>query len=130
MINWIKKLFNNNDQTVAQQADQIKQLQQQTEQLQQLLEKKTVSSKGGPTDENVPWVNLKSAEYDPATGFRIDLDWNDAFIKQLKDNGIDGPNEDVIIQKWLAFLYEDVVKKLGSKQELDKEEKNIVSDYE
>lgn len=128
MFNWIKKLFNNNE-TVVQQADQIKRLQAQTEQLQQLLEKKTTNSKSAPND-SAPWVNLKSAEYDPATGFRIDLDWNDAFIQQLKDSGIDGPNEDIIIQKWLAFLYEDILKKLGSKQELEREEKNIVSDYE
>lgn len=59
-----------------------------------------------PTTE--PWVEIKGSKVDPVKGIQIELDWNSEFIKYLQQAGIDGPSEDVIIQKWLAFLYNDM----------------------
>lgn len=35
----------------------------------------------------------------------LKIDWNDEFIKELKANGYNGANEDVIIQQYLATLH-------------------------
>lgn len=52
-----------------------------------------------------PWVEIKGDKIDPVKGIQIELDWNDAFIQYLKDNGLAGKDEDTIVQKWLAMLY-------------------------
>lgn len=57
----------------------------------------------------VPWVEIKSANFNETTGIQIELDWNDAFVSYLRDNGITGATEELIVQKWLAFLYDDLV---------------------
>lgn len=35
----------------------------------------------------------------------LKIDWNDEFIKELKANGYNGANEEVIIQQYLATLH-------------------------
>ena len=61
-----------------------------------------------------PWVEIRSADFDPVKGFKIELDWNDAFIQHLKDSGLQGRDDEVIVQKWLGFLYGNVVDRLES----------------
>lgn len=51
-----------------------------------------------------PWVEVKGIVHDPKKGIRIELDWNDAFVKHLRDNGFDGPDDDGIVQKYVAIL--------------------------
>ncbi|PPD55737.1 MAG: hypothetical protein CTY12_00325 [Methylotenera sp.] len=59
-----------------------------------------------------PWVEVVGESIDPVRGIQIKLDWNDAFIQYLKENGITGKDEDTAIQKWLALLYHDLVDNL------------------
>lgn len=59
-----------------------------------------------------PWVEIKSAVIDPVKGIQIELDWNAAFVQYLRDNGMTGQDDETIVQKWLAFLYEDLVNRL------------------
>ena len=59
-----------------------------------------------------PWVEIKSAVIDPVKGIQIELDWNGAFVQYLRDNGMTGQDDETIVQKWLAFLYEDLVNRL------------------
>lgn len=59
-----------------------------------------------------PWVEIKSDGIDEVKGIQIELDWNEAFIQYLKEAGIKGPNEDAIVQKWIAFLYQDLIERL------------------
>lgn len=59
-----------------------------------------------------PWVEVIGESIDPVRGIQIKLDWNDAFIQYLKENGITGKDEDTAIQKWLALLYHDLVNNL------------------
>ena len=76
-----------------------------------------------------PWVEIKSADYSEVKGIHIELDWNEAFIQYLKDNGIKGKDEESIVQKWLAFLYQDLIEKLEQKV-IDKSDKPRVSDFQ
>lgn len=50
-----------------------------------------------------PWVEIQSWA-DTPEGARVELEWNDAFVEYLKQNGIEGTNEEQIVQKWVALL--------------------------
>lgn len=82
---------------VSQQLDGFKQKQEEDDAIRTSTE---------------PWVVIKSAKADPVKGIAIELDWNDAFIQYLKDNGIQASSEEILVQKWLAFLYDDLINKL------------------
>jgi hypothetical protein len=75
-----------------------------------------------------PWVEVVGESIDPIQGIEIRLDWNPAFVQYLKDNGIDGKDEDVIVQHWLALLYQDLFQKLDQKV-IDESDKKTVSDF-
>ena len=78
-----------------------------------------------------PWVEIRSADFSEVKGIQIALDWNDAFIQNLKESGLKGSNDEEIVQKWLAFLYQDLVQRLESKSiDLKAEDTNLISDYE
>jgi predicted nuclease with TOPRIM domain len=76
-----------------------------------------------------PWVEIKSESVDPVKGIQIELDWNEAFIQYLKDAGLKARDEETIVQKWLAFLYQDLIEKL-EKQVIDNSDKPRVNDFE
>jgi hypothetical protein len=76
-----------------------------------------------------PWVEIKSESVDPVKGIQIELDWNEAFIQYLKDAGIKARDEETAVQKWLAFLYQDLIEKL-EKQVIDNSDKPRVNDFE
>lgn len=60
-------------------------------------------------DSDEPWVEVKATVIDPKHGAKIELDWNPAFITYLKAAGINGADEDVIINKYIALLLKDIV---------------------
>lgn len=76
-----------------------------------------------------PWVEIKSDRLDPVKGIHIELDWNDAFVQYLKDNGIKGRDDETVVQKYLAFLYEDLINRLEQKV-IDNSDKPRVNDFE
>lgn len=75
-----------------------------------------------------PWIEVIGESIDPVRGIEIRLDWNDAFIQYLKENGITGKDEDVIVQKYVAFLYQDLIDKFEQRI-IDNSDKITVSDY-
>jgi hypothetical protein len=75
-----------------------------------------------------PWVEIKSAEYNEIHGFKIELDWNEAFIQYLKESGIKGRNEEEVVQKWLGFLYGDLIEKL-ERTAIDKADTKRTNDF-
>jgi len=85
-------------------------------------------------DSPNPWVELRSADFDETRGTRIELDWNDAFIQQLKESGIKGSCDEEFVQKWLAFLYQEVIQRLEEKvvdiKDDDKQSGKKISDYQ
>lgn len=78
-----------------------------------------------------PWVEIKSADYSEVKGIQIELDWNEAFIQYLKDNGMKGRDDETIVQKWLAFLYQDLIERLENiaNQQADARRRVNDSDY-
>lgn len=76
-----------------------------------------------------PWIEIKSADFDTVKGIHIELDWNVAFVQYLKDSGFKGRDDEVIVQKWLAFLYEDLIGRLEQKV-VDESDKPRVNDFE
>lgn len=64
-------------------------------------------------DESVvPYFVLTTERTDEVKGLEIEMDWNEAFVQHLRDAGHTGRTDEVLIQKWLAMLYEDVIDKL------------------
>lgn len=51
-----------------------------------------------------PWVEVIGNSYDSEKNLKVQLDWNDAFIRYLRVNGFTGATDDVVVQKWLAGL--------------------------
>ena len=40
--------------------------------------------------------------------FEIEMDWNDAFIKYLRQHGFRGANEEILVQQWLASIHKEI----------------------
>jgi hypothetical protein len=75
-----------------------------------------------------PWVEIKSADFDAVRGFKIELDWNEAFIQHLKESGVKGKTEEEVVQRWLGFLYGDLVDKL-ERSVIDNSDKPTTNDF-
>ncbi len=61
-----------------------------------------------------PWFNLIGGEYDATRGMNLNMDWNTAFVNQLKLQGYNGINEFQIVASWLANLAATQQSKLGA----------------
>lgn len=77
-----------------------------------------------------PWIEIASESYDPVKGIALGLDWNDAMIQYLKDNGISGVTDEDTIRKYIAFLYEDLVAKLEAAVTEQSTSKGKIADFE
>lgn len=88
------------DQELAEINDQLTFLRKESE--------KAAEQK----NSNEPWVDVRSAEFNTERGVQIELDWNDAFISYLKENGFKGKTELLIVQRWLILLYGDMITRL------------------
>lgn len=106
---------------VNQLRDNVDSVKQNNEALQQELskaEEQIEQFKQAEAEEEAkrngtePWVEIRSAHTDPVKGIQIELDWNEAFVQYLRDNGINGQDDETIVQKWLAFLYEDLMTRM------------------
>ena len=64
-----------------------------------------------------PYVSIIGEHIDPENGIELALDWNDEFIKYLKHHGYVGTSDELIVQKWLQSLYEDMSLKMGEKNQ-------------
>lgn len=65
-------------------------------------------------DSKEPWVTIIG---DTVTeeGIQLALDWNDAFVKYLKSQGVAGIDETQVVQRWLAMISKQVADKLGER---------------
>jgi len=59
-------------------------------------------------NSDVPFVEIISDGYDPELGVQLQLDWNAAFIKELKSKGYRGRNERDIVNKWLTAVHKQL----------------------
>lgn len=59
-----------------------------------------------------PWVDVVSVkmqdEKDPSSGY-FELDWNDAFVRQLVESGYSGRTDEEIVEQWFNDLCRGVV---------------------
>lgn len=52
-----------------------------------------------------PWVTITGNEDKEQPGIiKVEIDWNDAFIKLLRKNGYKGTDDETIIQHYLAVI--------------------------
>jgi hypothetical protein len=58
-----------------------------------------------------PWVEVM-ADVRDSNGLGIRLEWNDAFVAYLKENGINGTDQDQVVQKYIALLLRDAADKM------------------
>lgn len=65
---------------------------------------------------NQPWVTILGESIDEEKGLRIEMDWNDAFIKYLRQNGYTGANDDAVVSNWLAQLYRHLISQMDTKE--------------
>lgn len=141
----ITNIFTGSSQTILALNQRLNELQQTNETLQQSIksmETKTETLAGELNqykakeeedkqrqNSKEPWVEIKSADNtigeDGSNSIKIDLDWNDAFIEYLKSNGITGPNDDTIVQKWLSLLYQDIALQLEQRAIRDTSEGTV-----
>lgn len=72
----------------------------QQENLKKLMERAETALK----ESDVPYVRLVSDQYDPKEGFKIELEWNKAFIAELRKAGYTGATEEDLVQGWLHVV--------------------------
>lgn len=77
-----------------------------------LTRKVIVKETGVDYKSDEPQVAIVSSGLDPSRGIKLELDWNDAFIRYLKAAGFEGPDDDTIVQKWLATIYKDLAMRI------------------
>ena len=54
-----------------------------------------------------PWVDIQGW-VQTEQGIRVELDWNDAMVKYLRDEGISGTDDEQVVQKWVTMLMHDM----------------------
>lgn len=72
-----------------------------------------VRKKGVVSDTETPHVEIIGDGVDPKEGIKIELDWNDAFIDYLKDNGYKGTDDESIVQLWITHLYQNITESMS-----------------
>lgn len=93
------------ERKIEEQQKQLEEQQKQFEEQQSATaEREFHPDRERYKNSTTPWVEIVGEEIDPDKGIRIKLDWNDAFIKHLKDNNFQGSDEVGIVQKWLANI--------------------------
>lgn len=68
-----------------------------------------------------PWVEIEGW-VETAQGVRVELEWNDAFVAYLREQGIPGTDEDQVVQRWVAMLLYDMANQMDEKAEGEKGE--------
>lgn len=58
-----------------------------------------------------PWVDVM-ADVKDSNGLGVRLEWNDAFIVFLRENGINGTDQEQVVQKYIALLLRDTADQL------------------
>ncbi len=62
-------------------------------------------------DSDEPWCEMDSKVRDTEHGSRVQMEWNDAFIVYLKEAGLQGSDDEQLIQQYLTLLLRDTVDK-------------------
>lgn len=57
-----------------------------------------------------PWVTVINMDFGKTTALEgsFELDWNDCFVKKLKNEGYTGPTDDIIVNQWFMEVCRNV----------------------
>ena len=78
---------------------------------------KSTKAKKKTSKNNEPWVkvlNMNVNQDNPRNGF-FELDWNDAFVENLKVHGYQGNSQEEIVDRWFQTL----CRTIGNEQGID-----------
>jgi len=124
MKEWLKKItgYNKVEELKQQAADLEKQIVDSTEAAKAATEAEELaklSPKARATRKGEPWVAVLDTKVNPdniRNGF-FELDWNDLFILQLRQNGYgsEGDPEEEIVDRW----FRDIVAQMLEEEGLD-----------
>lgn len=67
-------------------------------------------------------INLRGIYHSEDHGVRVELDWNDEFIKYLRTRGVTGADDEQVVKHWLAFMLRDVEQSIDGKKKADESE--------
>jgi hypothetical protein len=118
-MNFIKK-FLGIDQIEAQlqeRMDEIERAKAQLDKKEAAHQAEPVSAKEQATLNKEPYIAVLNTHVNPEnirTGF-LELDWNDYFILQLKNNGYEGSTEEEIVDVW----FQELCRNIGESQKID-----------
>jgi len=65
-----------------------------------------------------PWVEIEGWA-ETKDGVKIELEWNDAFVAYLREQGITGSDEDQVVQKWIILLMKDLSSDMSENPEYE-----------
>jgi len=83
----------------------------------------SLSPKELATERKEPWVAVLDTKVNPdnvRNGF-FELDWNEYFIQQLRDNGYSGQTDEAIVDAWFSELCRNV----GSEEGIDMSRRGV-----
>ena len=64
-----------------------------------------------------PWMVVRGEVVDEDTGgVKMELDWNDAFIKHLRKNGYVGTDDESIVQHYLAVIAQQAAEDMAKQK--------------
>lgn len=73
----------------------------------------TASDDENKQESSEPWVQIIGADANSDEGIKIELDWNQAFVDYLRDNGIKGTDDEQVVQRWLTILLQELTQDDG-----------------
>lgn len=76
------------------------------------IKKKKKKKTTTPPKES-PYVEIVGSDIDPRQGLKINLDWNDAFVDYLRQNGFKGTTDEAVVQLWLTHLYKNMIDRMS-----------------
>ncbi|HCT29956.1 MAG TPA: hypothetical protein DIW31_04320 [Bacteroidales bacterium] len=77
-------------------------------------EKEEIDTKDTKEDSEEPWVEVVACGLDPIKGLHYELNWNDAFIRYLRQSGYTGSADETIVGKWMVDLWKQTSDELNS----------------
>lgn len=108
-VNENEKKGNDNEQQLIKLTAIIKKLLADNQKLRNdvdtLLDLKTRKE----SDE--PWIDFTGGDIDPDKGLQLQLDWNDAFIDQLRSQGYRGITETELVGQYILELSNMIAEK-------------------